>query len=475
MSSYPHNENGLPVTPGANGAAVQPNAHGGPTQIRWYDPPLPVEEPDQLERGTSEMLAQLKELLPTIPVRAWELLYSYRTRAVNASRERQRLQEAARHELDEHNRRLRAKRFALTSEVADVEAEAVPLEDKLAAVKQQFGDAAARAGLVCNPEEASPEEVERALVQAAPTSAELAGGDGAVPPERTEAAGNGESRKKWFEWLAAGVSGFMLALCLGTLVGLLSFADIQRPERFPRLFLAGLMGLVLVAVTGEFVGYAWRSLARALAEGRQDRPRLRAALSIALMLVALTCAVGAAEITGEAYGLRALHLQQHQQERRLNRKAESPVLPLWAYGLLGMLITCPYLMRKAAKAWSESETAQQDAWQQHQRRQWVDARRQGVMVQRASALSSEVVRLKRLLEQFAARRDGLLRQREALQERTELTPEMQARLQTAQEAALGAAAEFHAKVRELVELHEPLSGIAPTRTAITPARPPEAT
>ena len=214
----------------------------------------------------------------------------------------------------------------------------------------------------------------------------------------------------FMQFLAPLVCGFMLALCLGTLVGILDLDDFSRRDSAPKFILAAALGFVIVYLMGELFSNTVHALTRALemkAELDDDRqiaqdpmlmdrsfvgrikefgnfrrpatPRLRAGLGITLILILAALGLGCAEVIAEGSGIRELHHQQIARRMRF-RNPNSGLPPeeeLWwpMYMVIGTLISGPYLMYKASKSWGESDVQLREAWLLHQQQTWIDSRR----------------------------------------------------------------------------------------------------
>jgi len=443
--------NNQQANPGTMSARVE-------EEVFYHLPSLPAHDPDSLETQTATMLEELKGLLPTVPLNTWQAIFDYRTLAVNASRQLEALKQQARQALAEANQRVEVERTSASADIADFETRLIPVEEALVSAQQQFSDAAGRSMIVCDPATVTPEAVASALERQLPSAEELAGANRVIPSGSEGQFTRLLWRNSWTEKLLAGVSGSMLAVNLGVVTNLLSLSDLQRPEGFPRLALAFVVGFVIVVCAGELVEHGSRSLARALEERPSKCPGLHARLLVAILLIALGTVVVGAEIATEAVGLRQLHEQQHRQERRLNQRTADTSLPLWTYALIGTLITCPFIFRKGAKAWGESELAQRQAWLAANRSEQLTARGKEPTTQRALALAYEISRLSRVKQRLETEIQKVTLRRDALQPKTEFDAESLRQIAEAEKAALGASATLRREIRELIAMHEPVWG-----------------
>jgi len=459
-------------------------------KIVWLHPPVPIHQ--QHDERTQNLLGGLANLLhQSNPYRAWLLQWTYRTRAAAAQQEMEDVEREALQSLDaqresaepiagsapgEHEARLHA-----------LQSSQVTLETALVSAHRAFAQAASQAGLIYDTgavndageddgarpgasytlfgipflkvgnarhaEDAGPDEpsevqprraainpqlVERALRDSAPSLEDMAGQHGISPAPEKKQRGILE---RLFETLAPLVSGFMLALCLGTLVGLVDLRVLRSAEvrmmDYAPLLGALVLGSVLVYLMGELVATAVHSLASALELREEDYkkpaedalPRLRGEVAMAWLFLISVMVLGAAEITAEAIGLRTLHLERI---RSLNLTGtRETTLSLWLYFVIGLLISGPYLLFKAAKAWNQSQLRLREAWLVHKQLRWLAERRQDVHVQEAFRLAYRV-------EQLEAKHNRIRR-----------------RLDEARAAAVGETARLHQMVEAIVAEQEP--------------------
>lgn len=394
-----------------------------PRDGTWLDAPLPVR--GHAHEDTSGLVARLEDLIrEDAPHRAWLLKWTYETGA--------RAAEAELEDVEAHARRL------------GIEA----LEENLARSEEAFAAAASAAGIACDAATASPAAVEEAVRRSTPTLEEMAGQHGLIPAKDAPPArrGLGAALGRAFSALGrvallvlpALVCGLLVALCLGALVGLVDLPMLSKlDENAGRLGLAALLGFVIVFLMGEIVAAAVGTVARASEEatpGEMDAPRLRRAPVMAGALLTVALLLAAAEVTAEANGLHLLYKQEQYRQRHLsvqNAADNRPDIPMFVFYLIGTLISGPYLVSKAGKAWKGAEEEQRLAWLKFRRKEMVDARLQDDRIQKAYRLAGETAALRGRLEAIRGRRDA------------------------ARTAAAGEAARFHSMARGIVESREP--------------------
>ena len=300
----------------------------------------------------------------------------------------------------------------------------------------------------------------------------------------------------FMQFLAPLVCGFMLALCLGTLVGILDLEDFSRRDSVPKFVLAAALGFVIVYLMGELFANTVHALTRTLemkeeaelgevAEVRdpalEDRtllgrmhalgnfrrppaPRLRAGLGITLLLILAAMGLGFAEVIAEGYGIRELHHQQISRRMRFRNpnlpQEEELFLPL--YLIIGTLISGPYLMYKCSKSWGDSDVQLREAWLLHQQRNWIDERRARPETGLAFQAACRVEQLETSLFDIKMQLKTLRERRAALYN-PQPDAATQARRKEARAAAVGEALRLQTMVEEMVNTCEPLA--APPQTS----------
>jgi hypothetical protein len=453
------------VAPDSGRVPAEPNGQrspdpavpaGGPSPLTyWWNPPsrelvwqlplLPLQDGLPGAVPPEELLAALEGEVPAQRLKFWLLLWRYHTRARAALSELLAIEREARAKLEERGREL----LRQQGQFQALERQREALSAEAQAARTAFGAAAAAAGLAC---EARPEAVERDFYdRVMPTLNELAGEHGMGPVHET-----GPQWPPWLRQLLVGplrvlapvVAGLILALTMGTLIGLLSVVDLQRGDRLRQLLLAGLLGFVIVYLLGELVSYAAQLLARSREPVSAAAPRLRGSFGLAIAVFSAAAVLGAAEVATEALGIRELHRQYLVEARRLGNTAlDTPLLSTWVYVLIGTLISGPYLVYKAVSAWNEHEARHREAWLLHLQSGWVDRRRAAPEFQAAIAAAQRAQQLEQELARLDAQLDPL---REQLERGPALDDALKARLDRAREAAVGERGHLDLFLEELI-------------------------
>jgi hypothetical protein len=460
-------------------------------ELNWFVPPLPHHEAHHGQH--EEMLGQFGGLLEKQPKRAWLLKWNYRTRAAATGAELADVEHEAQTQLVRLNEQSERDVKRLDNKIAFLRDSQQTLESELIEAKKSFAECAARAGLNCSaadppepvrrvgrkaaiPEpdmalmalaEIGPQKVEAALDEAKPTLQEMAGEYGVGPVAHKDFLSTLLSF--FMQFLAPLVSGLMLALCLGTLVGIIDIDTLQRADGAPQVALCAALGFVIVYLMGELYHSAVGALARSLESKDQQEdyhgvliPRHRKGLGLAITLVVAALVLGAAEITAEGLGIRQLHEQQIGRQMRLRGATAADgtggapaELPLFVYILIGTLISGPYLAYKTAKGWGEGESQLREAWLTHRQRVWLEDRRANPDVQEAFHRAYVVQHLENSLHKIHAQIIASEKARDAAL-LVELHPTLQARRQAARAAAVGEAARLQQMVEDIVETTEPM-------------------
>jgi hypothetical protein len=448
----------------------QQNMAGQGREILWYNPPLPTSQRRREELGA--MVSSFTGLLGDRSPRGWFLLWTYQSRAAAAQEEAERLEEESRAFLKTETERAEVERQGLDAEIKRLSEDRARLETTLETQQERFAEITGRAGLIPEAGPVTVQGVEAGLQKETPSLDRVAGHHG-VSPAHLEKGILKMISVALFGGIAPLVSGFMLALCLGTLVGLVDMKALKRPDLrlsdyFP-FILSALLGFVIVYLMGELYYTAIHALTRALEE-RDTTQRLgalpsryRAALGVALLLLVGAAVLGCSEIAAEAMGLRALHLGRIADLDI--RGVTEHELPMFLYVLIGLLISGPYLLYKSARAWNHHDLNLRHSWLLHRQEEWVRDRRGQESVQQAFHQA-------RVLEQTTARLELVkAHEEEARTRRTELntvalSPEMRTRLDEARGAAVGEAARLHQMIEQLVDTHEPLHAPPPGRPMV---------
>jgi hypothetical protein len=434
-------------------------------EIKFFEPPIRYRDRKTSAEAVPALLNELANRLQDLPLHTWFLRWTYHTRAGSATAERESLEQDVRHQLEERNRRAVEARAEIEPELQSVTRLRDAAEAELTTAEREFAAALYPAGLTCDPASPDPKRVEEALQEAIPTLEEIAGEHGVGPAYDHERSMFGQILAALFAFVAPLVSGFMLALCLGTLIGLLSLTDLQRSDRLLQLGVAASLGYVIVYLMGELVSGAIHSVARNLEPRESGCPRLRAGMVFPLLLLLIAACLSAAEVTAEALGLRELHLQRLQEMRRLDPTAtEIQLLPLAVYFLMGTLISGPYLAFKASRAWADCELRLRQGWLQHHQRVWLEQRRTVPEVQHAFTHAHHTARLKRTAAELTERLQALREKYDALAPQVDLDEATRERVDDAHMAAAAEARRLQDMVEELISEREQVTPAA--------ARPP---
>ena len=500
-------------------------------ELNWFVPPLPHSE--KADAPTEGMLEQFGQMLPQQPKRAWMLKWNYRTRSAATASEQAHVEQEAQGQFARIKEQAEREIQRIDSDVTRLNGQQQDLEQNLLQAQNAFAESAARAGLHCEMSEPAPvvtparsrrgrreeaeavsnalvaepvgrinpQVVEDALNDAVPTLQEMAGEYGVGPVGHTDTLARILSF--FMQFLAPLVAGMMLALCLGTLVGILDIDTLQRSDSAPQLALSGALGFVIVYLMGELFHTAVATLARSLETRDADMahkpnvPRFRSNMGIAVVLIVIALGLGVAEVTAEGLGIRQLHQQQIARQNRFkgtpaanssstatarpNGGATQPValvsapvseeLPLIVYLVIGTLISGPYLAYKTARGWGENETHLREAWLTHRQRVWLDERRAQPDVQMAFHHAYTVEQIESNLTRTRWQLQNLEEQRtRALN--VELPMGLQTRRREARAAAVGEAARLQQSIEDLIDVHEPLpragQQMSPSQTGINP-------
>lgn len=483
-------------------------------ELNWFVPPLPHSE--KADAPTAEMLEQFGQMLPQQPKRAWMLKWNYRTRSAATAAEQAHVEQEAQGQFAQVKAQAEREIQRIDVDVKRLNAQQQELEQNLLRAQNAFAESAARAGLHCEMSEPAPvvtparsrrgrreeaekinnslvaepvgrinpQVVEDALNDAVPTLQEMAGEYGVGPVGHTDTLARILSF--FMQFLAPLVAGMMLALCLGTLVGILDIDTLQRSDSAPQLALSGALGFVIVYLMGELFHTAVATLARSLETRDVDMahkpnvPRFRSNMGIAVVLIVVALGLGVAEVTAEGLGIRQLHQQQIARQNRFKGSpagnssptanarpnggaqpvapVSAPVseeLPLIVYLVIGTLISGPYLAYKTARGWGENETHLREAWLTHRQRVWLDERRAQPDVQMAFHHAYTVEQIESNLNRTRWQLQNLEEQRtRALN--VELPVGLQTRRREARAAAVGEAARLQQSIEDLIDVHEPL-------------------
>lgn len=305
-----------------------------------------------------------------------------------------------------------------------------------------------------------PTRVEEALDRAAPTHPEIAGLFHLRFPGSEWNGDEAESAGGWRGFMArfaAGllpmaplVLGLMVALCLGSVSGLVDIDALVRMPTAASLFkfvLAVLLGGIIVLVLGKGTESTMRILFDHLnthrlpgdapslsVEGRSAwSPSPRRRKSVVVVAVTTLFLFAFAEVAAEGTGLRVLNdlrLANLSQDARDIYYAH-PIAPAMFY-LVGVLFSGAYLFFKGSDSWRKSELETLRPWFERKRQEWLEGKRASVEVRR-------LIQLAHLIEQMESHRAGL-----------------GARLDRARAAAVSEAELLHAMVEWLVNQRDPM-------------------
>ena len=473
-------------------------------EVNWFVPPLPHRQ--EREAEVLSQLAEFKELIGPKSKRAWLLGWDYLTRASSSAAEHVDVEREADLKFKERLEEAKRDSELINQSIAALKQRETEVQTKLEVAQKDFAESAAHAGLSCEPqiqkyagpktglidkdrhEDAPPARsgintrcVEEALQQEVPDLDAVAGEHGVSPIPKQSIWGT--ILTFFMQFLAPVVCGFMLALCLGTLIGILDLDDFQRRDSLPKFALSAALGFVIVYLMGEIFSHSIHSLTRSLEEpgGEQGEetkrslaPRVRGGMTIAVALMCAALFLGFAEVIAEANGIRELHRQQIARRERF-RATDSTVprereQPMAIYLIIGTLISGPYLCYKTAKSWGESELHLREAWLLHRQRNWLDDRRSREETRRAFQLACEVEQWENNL--FSIRND--LKKEEARRsalQNPEPDKAMQSRRKEARAAAVGEALRLQNIIEEIVEISEPLQT---SQRPLIPINPPRA-
>ncbi len=456
------------ASPASDSMYWQQNMAGQGREILWYNPPLPT---SQGRRGElAEMVRSLAGTLGERSQRGWFLNWTFQSRAAAAQEESETLERDSRNFLKTETERAEPEKRRLDADIARLVEERKGLEKSLEAQQEDFAEIAGRAGLVPETGAVSIQRIEAALQRQMPSLERIAGQHGVSPAHRDTGLGK-VITSALFGFLAPLVSGFMLALCLGTLVGLVDMKALKRPELhlsdYYPFILSAVLGFVIVYLMGELYYTAIHALTRALEERDEARrpgslpSRYRAALGVAMTLLVGAVVLGCSEIAAEAMGLRALHLARIADLEI--RGVTEHELPGLLYALIGLLISGPYLLYKSAKAWNHHDLHLRHSWLLHQQEEWMRERRGQEAVQSAFRQAHILEQTTAHLELVKTREEEARTRRNALQTIT-LPPDMRVRLDEARGAAVGEAARLHQMIEQIVDAHEPQATAPPGRS-----------
>ncbi|HLH81155.1 MAG TPA: hypothetical protein VKV29_12840 [Chthonomonas sp.] len=437
----------------------------------WHVPPIGLSAEERARQEA--LLNQLEGQFRDFPRRFWLLRWNYWTRAVAATEE----QLAVEAEVQEVLERLKAENAKeqerLERQIELLREHETELKTELLQERRRFAESVGRAGLrlpdgLLKREVATqdgeqrpsaavePRKVIEALEEI-PDLDEIAGEHGVRP----------EAQRGFFalllnmfmQILAPLVAGLLLALCLGTLVGLLDLDTLLRADGLPRLGVAAALGFVIVYLMGEIYHAVVGMLGRSLEtnDSAVRVPRLREQTTVAVLCLAGALGLGLAEVTAEGMGLRMLHHQQILREERVQegRSNQDHEMPLPVYMLIGLLISGPYLLYKSTNGWSEGEDQMRRAWLRHRQRAVMEARAKDPAVQELLQHAYSLEGMEKTLQELRAELADMEQRRLSLSTPT-LPDVVRERRQAARAAAVGEANRLQQTLENLIEATEPL-------------------
>lgn len=493
---------------------------GGLSETYWH-PPLPAHS--SLDAGTTALLHEIAELHARSgpdgegkTYQSWYLRWFYETRARAAQRELEDVIAEVHCATRNYATLLRdsdaasaPSRAAADNALLDETPQSpdVTLDVLLARARHDFTDAAAAAGLyvvtaatveaqeprgapnatsrtntdLSAPDgtsqsssrtsvpngQISPQRVEEALREAAPRPAEVAGMYRLRYPQ-SEWHGDEPMRggHNWLDRLTASllhlaplVLGLMVALCLGSVSGLVDIEDITRRPDAAKVFkflLAVGLGGVVVAVLGKATEATMRILfdhlvasplpqsnsapaaaatgdlyqeAKLFRDNTPPAPRRRK-LAVGVCLATLLL-FGIAETVAESTGLRTLNDLRlaNMSQAQLRQYNQNPIPPVIFY-LVGLLFSASYLFYKGSETWRRGELEMLRPWLERRRQEWIEEQRRKPEIQKLFQLAY-------LIEQMEARRH-----------------ELRIRLDNARAAAVAEAELLHAMLEWIVNQRE---------------------
>ncbi len=411
----------------------------------WYDPPVSLPAKEEAEG----LATWLESEGHTGQAHALRLSYH---RAEHARQELERLVQESAERLSVHNQRAHQENALLNEKIAAAEQRLQEAQQALEEARQQATRLLSAAGLPCD-----PTALDMAVFKQVPSSEAFAGGGGFIYHSPVK------SGLRPFDLLAPVIIGFMAALCLATLTGLVELTDLNRLAVYwPKFLVVGLLGSAMVYLCGAMVSRFTPIMARHILEREPGQPpqKVKRWGPSAVLLVSALCivAVMTAEIAVEGIGIRDLNTQRVAVLARLSGQGVSEsslaVLPFWLVLLIGMVITMPYIFSKMAKAWDECEASLRENWVLHLQHERVKERLKDEKVQAAAQAAAEALRCQSEVERLQGEVARLQSQRQPLLE--EFDPETELRIETARVAASGAAASFLAHVERVVETLDPL-------------------
>jgi hypothetical protein len=469
---------------------------GGHVSEVMTHPPLPSR--GELGDETARLLHELSDRHGDSdggnrPYQAWYLRWFYHTRALASQHELEAVVQEVNEATTHYAALLResdAVSSATRSDAARIESNSQPigtvpddepsgqrasLEALLVRARHDFTKAAARAGLFIDtaqpttPEDSGdetkrrgayicPTRVEKSLHDMAPTLPELAGTHGLRYPKSEwdgEEAESASGFKGFLARFSAGVLpiapfilGLMVALCLGSVSGLVDIEDlVRRPDlaKVLKFMLAVALGGIVVTVLGKATESTMRILFEHLnsfsfpkrteplsrEEKAQNAPTPRRRKSIVWVCVGALLFFGVAEAVAEGTGLLVLNdLRVANLSQAAQRQYRANPIPAPMFYLVGVLFSGAFLFYKGTDSWRKSELETLRPWLERRRQEWLEDKR-------ASDEIRHLFELSYLIEQMESRRH-----------------ELRVRLDNARATAVSETEMLHAMIEWLVSQRE---------------------
>lgn len=433
----------LPAVETGPGSQPHLHFHTSGEDISWFAPAIRK----QVEDEARALLVELKTVVPDDKAGVWQVVWDFVVRARAACQELENVEEEARRLLEERGKAVQQERSRLDEEIVQLSQKRDAVGKDLAETRVRFAQAMGEAGLPWNGGEPSVAVVENAIGDAAAMADEIAGEHHVVPVEKHSQGGVLAALASLLPAASVVTTGFLIALCLGSIVGLVTMAAIKRGDVGP-LALMTAAGCVIVGCMGSVFQNTTVSLfysrEERLAEGTGAPPCPRR-MPVVIAYIAAALSLWLAEVVAEALGLRLLFEQN--REASFGAAITDPgTLP---YYLAGALISGPYIWSKTVSTWRACEDRLRGAWLSSMRLKEVRgirARRQTVVCVEHAARAEERARI---LGDLEGRVADTKTRREAVAE-PELSADMRARLDTALGAALGESQRLHHRVSALL-------------------------
>lgn len=461
-------------------------------EMIWHTPPIPsVDKPEEEPKRNELMLDNFLKLIPDQPQRAWLLKWQYLTRAAAAATEHLDVENETKRHLARSQHLSEQETARLDSHILSLRSRLKDLQSDISITRQDLAESAAKAGIsldlsytsssnskstgpTATSSEITAQLVEEALSAEVPELHELAGQHGVQPPRQSDFMSMLISFVMQF--VAPFVSGSVLALCLGTLIGLMNIDTILRPDGLARIAVSAALGFVIVYLMGEVVHYTVALFSHSGTQPASNNdsphsppPTIQGEQTIAIAFAAVLFVLAIAEITAEGLGLHMLHQQQLMRSLRFSAPGAVPPTqaPLFVYLLIGTLISCPYLLYKAVRAWREGQTTLSESWLLHRQTQWADTRRRDPEVQRAIHLAH---RVKFLQDSITETQDQIV---QAQTDRTnaasvQLPEDLYARRQASRAAVVGETSRIQQQLEDIVQENEPSRAKSGATSPIAP-------